>query len=124
MMSRTFRIVLAATLVAFVSAPAFAQVAVRMKNVGAQSVRVNAKTGAVGPAGMQSGSRVLAANGVAQFKVKPGTFTALAAKPVAPGPASRKLRQFSTRKFKTVYLEAQQDGATATLIGAPAGVKF
>ena len=64
MMSRSIRMVLAAALVALVSAPAFAggpgssgSIAVRMKNVGAQSVGVNAKSGVVAPAGMQSGGQ-------------------------------------------------------------------
>jgi len=129
MMSRSIRMVMAAALVALVSTPAFAggpgsagSIAVRMKNVGAQSVGVNAKSGVVAPGGMQSGGKVLAANGVAQFKVKPGTFTAGAGNP--GNLAVNKVRQFATRKFKTIYLEAQQDGATATLVGAPGGVKF
>lgn len=130
MMSRSLRTVVAATLLALVSAPAFAggsgssgSIPVRIKNVGSRSVGVNAKSGVVAPANMQSGGKVLAANGVAQFSVKPGTFTAGAANP-ANVAGVNKVRQFETRTFKTIYLQAQQDGKTATLVGAPAGVKF
>lgn len=130
MMSRSIRTAVAATLLALVSAPAFAggpgstgSIPVRMKNVGSRSVGVNARSGVVAPGNMQSGGRVLAANGVAQFMVRPGTFTAGAANPSNIAGVNR-VRQFETRSFKTIYLQAQQDGKTATLVGAPAGVKF
>ena len=130
MMCRSIRTAVAVTLLALVSAPAFAggpgstgSIPVRMKNVGSQSVGVNARSGVVAEANMQSGGRVLAANGVAQFNVKPGTFTAGAANPGNIAGVN-KVRQFETRTFKTIYLQAQQDGKTATLVGAPAGVKF
>mgnify|MGYP006278227787 CR=1 FL=1 len=98
-------------------------IAVRIKNVGAQPVGVNAKSGVVAPADLISGGRVLASNGISQFQVKPGTFTAGAAKAGTPLLVN-KVRQFSTNSFKTIYLQAQQDGKTATIVGAPAGVKF
>jgi hypothetical protein len=34
------------------------------------------------------------------------------------------VQSFDTRTFKTIYLYASQDGTTATLVGAPGGVKF
>ena len=112
------------------AAPAFAggsgssgSIPVRIKNVGSLPVGVNAKSGVVAPADMISGGRILASNGVSQFQVKPGTFTAGAAKAGTPNLVN-KVRQFETRTFKTIYLQAQQDGRTATIVGAPAGVKF
>lgn len=100
-----------------------ATIPVRMKNVGSLSVGVNAKSGAVDPSSLLSGGRNISPNAIAQFMVKPGTFTAAAAKPSAPTVVN-KVRTFETRTFKTIYLYAQQDGTTATLVGAPGGVKF
>ena len=65
----------------------------------------------------------MAANGVAQFKVRTGAFTAVAADPNQPSVVN-KVRSFNTRNFKTIYLYAQQDTTAATLTGAPGGVKF
>lgn len=100
-----------------------ANIPVRMKNVGVDPVAVNSKTGNVTQPVILQGTRVLAANGIAQFQVKKGAFTAVAADPNAPDTVNR-VRNFSTRNFKTIYLWAQQDTTTATLVGAPAGVKF
>lgn len=100
-----------------------ANIPVRMKNVGVDPVSVNSKTGNQTQAQILQGARVIAANGIAQFQVKKGNFTAIAADPDAPTTVN-KLRNFSTRKFPVIYLWAQQDNTTATLVGAPAGVKF
>ena len=96
---------------------------VRIKNVGALPVGVNAMSGVVAPESLIPSGRILSSNGVSQFQVKPGTFTAGAAKAGTPRLVN-KVRQFETRTFKTIYLQAQQDGTTATIVGAPAGVKF
>ena len=96
---------------------------VRMRNVGVAPVGVNAISGAATVESLTSGARVLAANGIAQFGVKKGNFTAVAADPNNPLVTNR-VRNFSTREFKTIYLYAQQDGTAATLVGAPGGVKF
>jgi hypothetical protein len=96
---------------------------VRIKNVGALPVGVNAMSGVVAPADLLTSGRILSSNGVSQFQVKAGTFTAGAAKAGTPRLVN-KVRQFETRTFKTIYLQAQQDGTTATIVGAPAGVKF
>lgn len=114
--------------IAAVSAPALAgggggTIPVRMKNVGVDPVAVNAVSGSATQEQLQSGARVIAANGIAQFKVRKGGFTAVAADPNAPLTVN-KVRNFSTRNFKTIYLYAQQDTTTATLVGAPGGVKF
>lgn len=100
-----------------------ATIPVRVKNVGAQAVGVNAMSGNVSPSTLLSGGRQLATNGITQFMVKKGTFTAAAAKPSDPQVVN-KVRTFETRTFKTIYLYAQQDGTTATIVGAPGGVKF
>jgi hypothetical protein len=96
---------------------------VRIKNVGSLPVGVSAKSGVVAPSDLLSSGRILSSNGVSQFQVKPGTFTAGAAKASTPNLVN-KVRQFETRTFKTIYLQAQQDGRTATIVGAPSGVKF
>ncbi|MCE9631780.1 MAG: hypothetical protein K8S94_13835 [Planctomycetia bacterium] len=108
--------------------PAFAggagaTIPVRMKNVGRQSVGVNAVSGAPSPSKLLTGGRNISPNAVSQFMVKRGAFTAAAAKPSAPLVVN-KVRKFDTRTFKTIYLYASQDGTTATLVGAPGGVKF
>lgn len=100
-----------------------ATIPVRLKNVGGQAVRVNAMSGNVSPSTLLSGGRQLATNGITQFMVKKGTFTAAAASPTVPQVVN-KVRTFETRSFKTIYLYAQQDGTTATIVGAPGGVKF
>jgi hypothetical protein len=100
-----------------------ATISVRLKNVGGQAVSVNATSGNVSPSTLLSGGRQLSTNGITQFMVKPGTFTASAAKPSDPQVVN-KVRTFETRTFKTIYLYAQQDGTTATIVGAPGGVKF
>ena len=98
-------------------------VAVRMKNVGVSPVAVNALSGSVSLNQIISSARTVGANGVAQFSVRSGAFTAVAASPSAPLSANS-VRSFNTRGFSTVYLYAQQDGTAATLVGAPGGVKF
>jgi hypothetical protein len=116
--------------IAAVSVPALAgggggsgNIPVRMKNVGSAPVGVNAVSGNVPPSQLLNGGRTIAANGIAQFKVRAGGFTAGAADPNAAQTVN-KVRNFSTRNFKTIYLYAQQDTTTATLVGAPGGVKF
>lgn len=122
-------LVSALALVAFAAATtAFAggggpTIPVRIKNVGKQSVAVNAASGTVSTSSMLAKSRTLATNGITQFMVRPGTFTASAANPAAQA-AVNSVRQFDTRSFKTIYLYAQQDGTAATIVGAPGGVKF
>jgi hypothetical protein len=96
---------------------------VRMKNVGSAAVGVNAVSGSATAAQLQSGAKAIAANGIAQFNVRKGAFTAVAANPSTPLTVN-KVRSFDTRTFKTIYLYAQQDTTTATLVGAPGGVKF
>jgi hypothetical protein len=98
-------------------------VPVRMKNVGSLAVSVNAASGSVPLSSLVSGARQIASNGITQFSVKPGAFSALAANPSSPLVVN-KVRSFNTRTFKTIYLYASQDGTTATLVGAPGGVKF
>lgn len=100
-----------------------ANIPVRMKNVGVDPVAVNSKTGSATLQQLQQGARTVAANGIAQFNVKAGAFTAVAADPNNFSGVN-KVRNFNTRTFKTIYLWAQQDATTATLVGAPAGVKF
>lgn len=96
---------------------------VRIKNVGKQSVSVNAASGTVSTSSMLAKSRTLASNGITQFMVRKGVFTASAANPSALQTVN-KVRQFDTRTYKTIYLYAQQDGTAATIVGAPGGVKF
>jgi hypothetical protein len=96
---------------------------VRMKNVGAAPVAVNAQSGSVALSTLVGSARTVAANGISQFNVNKGAFSALAADPNAPF-VTNKVRSFSTRNFKTIYLYAQQDTTAATLVGAPGGVKF
>lgn len=98
-------------------------VAVRMKNTGVAPVAVNAVSGSVTVSQIISSAQTIAANGVVQFSVRQGAFTAVAASPTAPLVANR-VRSFNTRNFKTIYLYARQDGTAATLVGAPGGVKF
>ena len=98
-------------------------VAVRMKNVGVDPVAVNAVSGSATVSQIVNSAKIVGANGVFQFSVKSGAFTAVAADPSAPLFANS-VRSFNTRSFKTVYLYAQQDGSAATLVGAPGGVKF
>jgi hypothetical protein len=127
-MSKTFACSLVVLAVAVsASIPVLAgggsNIPVRMKNVGVAPVAVNAKSGNATQQQLQQGARTVAANGIAQFNVKQGPFTAVAADPNNPQGVN-KVRNFSTRTFKTIYLWAQQDATTATLVGAPAGVKF
>lgn len=131
-MSRRSLVAASVALVFALSASVFAggggggskgSIPVRMRNVGVAPVGVNAISGAATVESLTSGARVLAANGIAQFGVKKGNFTAVAADPNNPLVTNR-VRNFSTRDFKTIYLYAQQDGTAATLVGAPGGVKF
>lgn len=116
-------------LIAAVSLPAFAgggsgsSIPVRMKNVGSAPVGVNALSGSATASQLISGARTIAANGISQFNVKAGAFSAIATNPSAAQTVN-KVRNFDTRTFKTIYLYAQQDTTTATLVGAPGGVKF
>ncbi len=127
MISKTSRFVAAFAVALAFAIPVFAgggaNIPVRMKNVGFDPVAVNSKTGNATLQQLQQGAMVVAPNGIAQFKVKAGAFTAIAADPDFPEVVN-KVRNFNTRQFKTIYLWAQQDFTTATLVGAPAGVKF
>jgi hypothetical protein len=98
-------------------------VAVRMKNVGVLPAGVSSVSGNATQQQLINAAKVVAANGIAQFKVNAGTFTAAAADP-NDFQGVNKIRTFQTRTHKTIYLWAQQDATTATLVGAPAGVKF
>jgi hypothetical protein len=98
-------------------------VPVRIKNVGLDPVAVNAVSGSASTQQLFQGARVVSANGVTQFSVKSGAFTAVAADPDQPLVVN-KVRSFNTRNFSTIYLQAQQDTTAATLVGAPGGVKF
>jgi hypothetical protein len=121
---------LAAAAVAFSAAPVLAgggssgNIPVRIKNVGSLPVGVSAMSGSVSPEQLLAAARVVAANGVTQFPVRAGAFTAAAADPNAPEVTNRIRTDFNTRTFKTIYLQAQQDTTAATLVGAPGGVKF
>jgi hypothetical protein len=110
-----------------ISASVFAgggtQIPIRMKNVGPAAVAVSAGGSTATESQLISSARTLAANGISQFMVPAGAFNALAANPSTPSTVN-KMRNFNTRTFKTIYLYAQQDGTTATLVGAPGGVKF
>jgi hypothetical protein len=98
---------------------------VRMKNVGTAPVGVNALPGSTATASqLISGARTIAANGISQFTVPAGAFSAIATNPSAPQAVNKVRNDFSTRTFTTIYLYAQQDTKTATLVGAPGGVKF
>jgi hypothetical protein len=96
---------------------------VRIKNVGSLPVGVNAVSGSVSGEQLLQGARVVAPNGISQFTVRAGAFTAAAADPDAPL-VTNSIRSFSTRTFKTIYLQAAHDTTAATLVGAPGGVKF
>lgn len=96
---------------------------VRIKNVGVAPVAVNAVSGNASLEALAAGARTVAANGVSQFGVKKGGFTAVAANPDNPLVVN-KVRNFDTRNFKTIYLWAEASTTAATLVGAPGGVKF
>jgi len=101
-----------------------ATVPVRIKNVGQSSVRVNAASGAgLSAAALKSGSKTVSRNGVAQFLVRKGNFTAVAANPSNYNGVNS-VRGFSTGNFKTYYLQAQATNTAASIVGAPPGVKF
>lgn len=128
MIRRTMFTAVAAVVALAVSTSVFAggggpTIPVRIKNVGRQSVSVNAASGVVSTSSMLAKSRQLATNGITQFMVRKGGFTASAANPAA-AQGLNKVRQFDTRTYKTIYLYAQQDGTAATIVGAPGGVKF
>lgn len=127
MIHRSLPVVAAFAAVIAISASVFAgggtQIPIRMKNVGPAAVAVAAGPNAATESQLISGARTLAANGTSQFMVPAGAFKALAANPSTPSTV-KKLRDFNTRTFQTIYLYAQQDGTTATLVGAPGGVKF
>ena len=98
-------------------------ISVRIKNVGSLPVDVNALSGSASISQLLQGARTVAPNGVSQFSVRAGAFTAVAADPNAPL-VTNSVRSFNTRAFKTIYLQAAQDTTAATLVGAPGGVKF
>jgi hypothetical protein len=118
-------------LAVLISTPAFAGggggskggVPVRIKNVGSLPVGVSALSGSASAEQLLNAARVVAPNGVSQFSVRKGAFTAAAADPDAPE-VTNSVRSFNTRNFKTIYLQAAQDTTAATLVGAPGGVKF
>lgn len=126
MIRRSLSVAACAALVA-VSATVFAgggtQIPIRMKNVGPAAVAVSAGSSTATESQLISSARTLAANGISQFMVPQGAFNALSANPSTPSTVN-KMRTFDTRTYKTIYLYAQQDGTTATLVGAPGGVKF
>jgi hypothetical protein len=98
-------------------------VPVRIRNVGSLPVGVSALSGSASEQQLLSAARVVAPNGVSQFVVRKGAFTAAAADPDAPE-TTNSVRSFNTRNLQVVYLQAQQDTTAATLVGAPGGVKF
>lgn len=126
MIRRSLSVAACAALVA-VSTTVFAgggtQIPIRMKNVGPAAVAVSAGSSTATESQLISSARTLAANGISQFMVPQGAFNALSANPSTPSTVN-KMRTFDTRTYKTIYLYAQQDGTTATLVGAPGGVKF
>jgi len=133
MIRRSFLPLAALLVVGAIAVPALAggggggskgNVNVRIKNTGLDPVGVNAVSGS--SASLESllaGARTLAPNGITQFRVKPGTFTAAAADP-DNAEGVNKVRTFQTRKHVVIYLYAEQDTTAATIVGAPAGVKF
>lgn len=127
MIRRSFPAVAALAVVLAASASVIAgspsNIAIRMKNVGAAPVAVAAGPNAATLDQLVGGARTLAPNGVSQFMVPAGAFKALSANASTPY-AVNKQRTFNTRTNKTIYLYAQQDNTTATLVGAPGGVKF
>lgn len=97
---------------------------VRIKNTGVDPVAVNAVSGtSASLPTLLAGARTLAPNGITQFRVKPGTFTAAAADP-NNAEGVNKVRTFQTNKHVVIYLYAAQDTTTATIVGAVSGVKF
>ena len=90
---------------------------VRIKNIGAAPVLVNAKNGAVGAAG----GKTVSSNGVAQFKIKRGAAKAFARNQTATATSTL---PFSFSDRVTVYLEATADATTATMTFAPPGKLF
>ena len=116
-------ILFVASATSFAGGGSKASVPVRMKNVGRQAVAVNAQSGLPADASLLNGRRNLAPNGVSQFMVRRGAFKAMAANPLAPSTV-RSTQPFDTKSFKVFYLYANQDGTTATVVGAPGGVKF
>lgn len=101
-----------------------ASVPVRIKNVGRSNVRVNAASGAgLTAADLKPGFKTLSRNGVAQFLVRKGDFTAVAGRPGFYDTINS-VRGFNTGNFKTYYLRAQASTTAASIVGAPPGVKF
>lgn len=101
-----------------------ATVPVRIKNVGQASAKVNAASGAgLTAAQLRSGAKTLSRNSVAQFLVRKGAFSAVAANPTNYNSVNN-VRDFNTGNFKTYYLQAQASTTAASIVGAPAGVKF
>lgn len=96
---------------------------VRIKNDGDKSVLVSALSGSASFDNLLAVARTVSAGRVTAFKVNSGAFTAAAAKPKDPG-VVKQVKSFNTNGRKTVYLFAQQDSKAATIVGAPAGVKF
>ncbi|NQW46209.1 MAG: hypothetical protein HQ464_00415 [Planctomycetes bacterium] len=90
---------------------------IRIKNIGAAPVLVNAKNGAVNAAG----GKTVSSNGVAQFKIKRGAANAYAQNQAA---SATNTLPFSFSNRVTVYLEATADATTATMTFAPPGKLF
>ena len=127
-MIRTFTLALAIVALAFATDAAFAggsssgssksnNQTVRIKNIGAAPVLVNAKNGAVSAAG----GKTVSSNGVAQFKIKRGAANAFAQNQAA---TATNTLPFSFSDRVTVYLEATADATTATMTFAPPGKLF
>lgn len=92
--------------------------AVRIKNIGAAPVLVNAaNSGAIGT----TGGRLLSHNAVAQFNLKKGAGTALAATPTGDAQSTLPYN-FPNSKF--VYLQATGDGGKPSIKFAPPGTRF
>jgi len=128
MTKRVHLAVAAVALAALTSAPVFAgggssgNIPVRIKNVGSLPVGVSALSGNASSAQLLNVARVVSPNGVTQFPVRKGAFTAAAANP--DNTSVNQVRNFNTRNFKTIYLMAQNFGTAASIVGAPGGVKF
>lgn len=90
---------------------------VRIKNIGAAPVLVNAKNGAVSAAG----GKTVSSNGVAQFKIKKGAANAYVQDQTA---SSSQTLPFSFPRSVNVYLLAQADASLSTLTFSPPGQIF
>ncbi|MEI6255875.1 MAG: hypothetical protein WCQ77_04430 [Planctomycetota bacterium] len=91
---------------------------VRIKNIGAQPVLVNAANGSATGA---AGAKTTSPNGVSQFRLKRVASQAFAADTAQT--VSDTL-DYTFKDRVTVYLEAATDGTTATMTFANPGVLF